>query len=139
MTFVHVLFIVYFSIWYPTMCSAVKVRFVLEIILSSTLIFVTWSQWQKLALENTSNSFHHVEMASIPLPSITFCIKWYRSHDVQSYLPDSQNWTFGDYMRLSKRFKSMIMEAELSDQTRESIIPWVYSFTIQIRLISTCD
>ena len=105
------------------MYSAEKLRFVLEIILSTTLIFLTWSQWQKLDLENTSNSFHHVEMASIKLPSITFCIKWYRSHDIPSYLPNSQNWTFADYMRLSKKFKSMIVEAELSDQTRESIIP----------------
>ena len=105
------------------MYNSEKVRYLLQIILATTLMFVTWSQLNKLDLEITSNSFRHIETTSLPLPSVTFCIKWYRSPEALLYLPDSKNWTFADYLKLSKRFKDTIVVAELSDQSSESITP----------------
>ena len=94
-------------------------RYALVTVLILGLTIVTLSQMQKLSDELTSTSVRYIR-TTLPLPSVTFCFKWYRPFGT---LPNSQNWTFDDYMKMSKNIKTTILNATFSDQSIESSMP----------------
>ena len=97
------------------------------IFLVIVLAWFTYSSIIKLLREDTVISQHYVEDGA-KLPSVTICIKWfsinatkttpYREGRILS-LPDSENWTFVDYMEYGNVAKNVIKYASFLDQPHD--------------------
>ena len=100
------------------------VRFFIEIILISALCWFTYLSFDKLFQEETKISHSYVN-EGVELPSVSVCVKWLSMKGANAStlvdgrdlsLPNSENWTFSDYMGKTKLARDMINYAEFMDQ-----------------------
>ena len=101
------------------------VRYFIELVLVSALCWFTYLSFDKLFQEDTSVSHFYIE-GSVELPSITVCAKWLSRkganssgnmwEDRELTLPESENWTFSEYMANVKLARNIIKYADITDQ-----------------------
>ena len=104
-----------------------NVRYCIYLFLIMVLAWFTYSSIIKLLREDTVISQHYIEDGA-KLPSVTICIKWlsinapktrpYREGRILA-LPDSENWTFTDYMEYGNIAKNVIKDASFLDQPHD--------------------
>ena len=104
-----------------------NVRYGMYLFLVLILAWFTYSSIIKLLKEDTVLSQHYVEDGA-KLPSVTICIKWlstnayktrpYREGRILA-LPDSENWTFTDFMAYDNVAKNVIKFASFLDQPHD--------------------
>ena len=86
----------------------------------------TYQSFDKLWKEETNISIHYTE-DEVQLPSVTVCVKWLgKSEKNKIYygrigLPNSENWTFDDYMVESIFAKDYVKFAHFRDQINDKI------------------
>ena len=91
------------------------IRIALTISLVSVLGWLTYLSITQLNREDTTVSQHFVEDGA-DFPSITICLKWLGTGDGHLSLPDSEDWTFEDYMDKVPDVKSIIEHGNFKDQ-----------------------
>ena len=97
-------------------------RYLIVLSLISILGWFVYNSIVKLLKQDTVISQHY-QKGGANLPSITVCIKWL-SKDVPNTkeyfrglsLPDSENWTFDDYMEKSFDIRNVLHAATFKDQ-----------------------
>ena len=100
------------------------IRYAVVAIFLALLVYITFTCYQKVAKEETVISHRFIE-SEVDLPSMTICVKWLDNKvpNTKSYfegrnlsLPNSENWTFEDYMEKSFRAENVIQYAWYNDQ-----------------------
>ena len=104
------------------MKSKESIRYIIVLSLISVLGWFVYNSIVKLLKQDTVISQHY-QKGGADLPSITVCLKWL-SKEVpytKEYfrglsLPNSENWTFDDYMEKSFDIRNVLKAATFKDQ-----------------------